>query len=193
MGSGIVKGFTIFLGLILAIGILIVGFFSLRSYLTQASGTSEVTNARTSSITSTGGIINWETEKETQGIVRYSTDPTAFSTEGSNSLLFAPENAESKSHQVALSLLKPDTTYYYEIVVGTSVYGQGGLVEQDKHLPFSFTTQTASESESTSGSTSNLDENTFKQKFGTNDPLYDLNKDGVVNSTDYLIFLSNKQ
>lgn len=189
MPSNFFKSVALFAGLAISLGILVVGVLSLRSYFTQASGSDEPTNIRTSNITGNSAQVVWDTEAETQGIVKYATDPTAFNTEGNSNLLFAAETTSGTSHQATLSQLKPDTTYYYEITIGEKTYGQNGLVTDDNHLPYTFTSATVSETTTTQPGT-NLDPVVFKQKFGTTDPLYDLNKDGTVNASDYLLFLA---
>jgi len=188
MSNNLFKGLALFVGLAISLGILVVGVLSLRSYFTRASTSSDPKNIRTANITSNNTSVLWDTEKESQGIVRYSTDPAAFNTGNSSGLLFAAEAASTTKHEVKLNLLKPDTTYYFEIAIATNIYDQSGLIKNDKHLPYTFTTAKTTKTE-TEG-TPTLDVETFKQKFGTSDSLYDLNKDGVVNATDYLLYLS---
>lgn len=188
MSNNIFKGIALFLGFSVSLGILVIGVLSLRSYLTKASGSSEPKMIRSASITDVGAQILWDTPSESQGMVRYATDPTAFKTGNSGSLLYMAESTSGTTHSVKLSGLKPNTTYFYEISIGKDVFDQSGLVKEDKHLPFSLTT--VKTESTTSESIPGLDPETFRQKFGSSDPLYDLNKDGVVNSTDYLLFLS---
>lgn len=187
MSNNLFKGIALFLGLSISLGILVVGVLSLRSYLTRASGSSEPKIVRSGSITDTTAQILWETPSESQGMVRFATDPSAFKAGNNSSLLYMAESTSGTIHSVKLSNLKPNTTYFYEISIGKDVFDQSGLVKEDKHLPFSFTTV---KTETTSENIPGLDAETFKQKMGSADPLYDLNKDGVVNSTDYLLFLS---
>ncbi len=189
MSSNIFKSIALFAGLALSLGILVIGVLSLRSYFTKASGSSEPTNIRTSNITGSSAQILWDTVSETQGLIRYSTDPTTFNSENNSNLLFAAETKSGTTHEATLSQLKPDTTYYYEIVIGEKVYGQNGLITDNSHLPYTFTSATLSQTNSSQTGT-NLDPVVFKQKFGTVDPLYDLNKDGTVNASDYLLFLA---
>lgn len=188
MSSNVFKSIALFLGLALSLGILVVGVLSLRSFLTRATGSSEPQNVRTANITDANASVLWETSQQTQGIVRFATDPNSFSLGNSSGLLFAAETSPSTKHEVKLSFLKPSTTYYYEIAIGDNVYDQTGIVKENKHLPYTFTTAKATSSETSTIPT--LDAATFRQKFGTTDSLYDLNKDGIVNSTDYLLYLS---
>lgn len=188
MSNNIFKSLALFAGLAISLGILVVGVLSLRSYFTQASGTTEPKNIRTANVTASGATAVWETEKETQGIVRYATDPAAFSSGNNSGLLYMAETAAVTKHEVKLTMLKADTTYYFEIAIGKDIYDQSGQVKDNKHLPFTFTT--VKEAREETAQTPTLDGATFREKFGSTDPLYDLNKDGIVNSTDYLIYLS---
>lgn len=192
MFHNLFKSVALFVGLSISLGILVIGIISLRSYFTRASSTSaDPKNVRATNITDTGSAIVWETEIDTQGLVRYATDPSSFKLGNSSGLLFSAENSTGKTHEVKLSLLKPNTTYYYEISIGSDIYSQGGLVKNDNHLPYSFTTtQQTADTKKEESVLPSLNAETFKTKFGTKDALYDLNKDGTVNSTDYLIFLS---
>lgn len=193
MSNNFFKSLALFAALSISLGILVVGVLSLRSYFTKASGTGEPKNTRTANITAQNAVIMWESTTENQGLVRYSTDPTAFNTGNSSALLYAAESKPSAAHEVRLSSLKPNTTYYYQIEVSAGkekeIYDQSGQVKDNKNLPYTFTTAKGSEAEGSTG-TSGLDPSVFKQKFGSNDPLYDLNKDGIVNSTDYLLYLA---
>lgn len=189
MSNNLGKSLLLFIVLSLSLGIVVVGVLSFRSYFTRASGSNQPTNVRVSNISANSANVLWETSSDTQGIVRFATDPSAFSTGNSSALLFAAETASTTKHQVKLSSLKADTTYYYEVAIKDSVYDQNGLVSADKHLPFSFSSS-KSDSSSATSDLPTLDAEVFKQKFGSNDPLYDLNKDGIVNATDYLMFLS---
>lgn len=189
MSNNLFKSIALFAGLALSLGILVIGVLSLRSYFTKATGSAEPANIRASNITGNSAQVSWDTQSNTQGLIKYSTDPTVFQSTNNSNLLFATETKAGTSHEVTLSQLKPDTTYYYEIAIAEKVYGQNGLITDNNHLPFTFTS--AALSQTTPGQTgSNLDPVVFKQKFGTTDVLYDLNKDGTVNASDYLIFLS---
>ncbi len=188
MPSNVFKSVILFVAMAISLGILVVGVMSLRSYYSRASETNGPKNVKTSTITGSTVQIIWETSQPTQGILRYSTDPSFFAGTNTSGLLFAAENASSAQHEVKLSLLKPNTTYYYEISIGKDTFDQSGKVTENKHLPYSFTTGKTDESETSSAPS--LDPVIFKQKFGSSDPLYDLNKDGTVNATDYLLYLS---
>ena len=60
-------------------------------------------------------------------MVEYGTTPTALN-------FFAPEATKGKTHTLDLTLLSPNTTYYFDIRVGDKKYDNGGV-------PWSFTTK----------------------------------------------------
>lgn len=193
MSNNVFKGIILFVALSVSLGVLVVGILSLRSYFTKAAvgSNSEPKNVRTANITDQSAVILWESEIENQGLIRYATDPSAFNLGNASALLFIAESKPTKNHEVKLTSLKPNTTYYYQIELAVdkdkNIYDQGGLVKDNKNLPFTFTTQKSTQNSSEIPS---LDPEIFRQKFGSQDPLYDLNKDGIVNSSDYLIYLS---
>ncbi len=192
MPKNIFKTLILFVGLAISLGILIIGIINLKSYFTKANESGQPQDVRTVNITDQSATILWNSTISNQGLIRYSTNPTAFESGNTSALLFVAESKPTTKHEVRLTSLKPNTTYYYQIELTSGkeklIYDQGGLVKNNKNLPFSFTTtsQTTSQTENLPS----LDPNIFKQKFGSNDPLYDLNKDGVVNATDYLLYLS---
>ncbi len=188
MSNNILKSVIFFIGLVISLAVLVIGVFSLRSIFSKASVNTTPSNMRTGNITANSASVLWDTQDNSQGIVRYSNDRGAFTSGAGASLLFAAESAAQTSHEVKLSSLKTNTSYYYEISIKDVLFDQNGKVENNQHLPFSFTTtQSSTQGEDTMP---NLDADKFKQKFGTTDAVYDLNKDGTVNATDYLIYLS---
>ncbi|KKS44947.1 MAG: putative secreted protein containing fibronectin type III-like protein [Candidatus Gottesmanbacteria bacterium GW2011_GWA2_42_18] len=74
----------------------------------------------------------WATGVDTQGVVEYGTTPTALN-------FFAPEATKGKTHSLDLTLLSPNTTYYFDIRVGDKKYDNGGV-------PWTFTTKGAESS-----------------------------------------------
>lgn len=176
MQNNLVKGILIVLALLVSVGILVVAAQTTKNLLTRAKQDIVPTNVRADQITVNSAIISWQTEKETQGLVEYGTNPSEFP-------LFAIETTAVKNHSVNLSLLTPNTTYYYRIKIGEKSFDNAGL-------PWSFTTKVPAAPTPTPMAC-NL--SAFRAKFGTSDPTFDINKDGVVNSTDYLLCLNQQQ
>jgi hypothetical protein len=80
-----------------------------------------------SNIAENSAKLSWATGIETQGVVEYGTSPTSLN-------FFAPEPQKIKTHAVDLTLLSPNTTYYFQIRIGDKKYDNGGV-------PWTFTTK----------------------------------------------------
>lgn len=179
--QGLAKNALLILGFLFALILLVLGLNELRSLLAGAEVSPTPTNINVTSITSNSATVNFTTEKEVSSLVSYGTDAAALS-------LFSAEPEQTTTHVQTLSFLSPNTTYYFVIKIGDNTYDNNGN-------PYQFTTQSSAQTgQATSGSQfDSLDGETFKQKFGSSDPQYDLNQDGVVNSTDYLLYLKKTQ
>jgi len=114
---------AIFIG-IFVFAALVYGYFTIFS--SRASDTSP-RDVIISNIEKNSVKVVWTTGVESQGIIEYGTTPTALN-------FFAPESIKTKSHSVDLTLLSPDTTYYFDIRVGDSKFDNGGV-------PWNFTTK----------------------------------------------------
>ncbi len=55
-------------------------------------------------------VVSWETDKEVKASVFYGTNIASL-------LLMASDSEETTSHRISLGSLKPNTTYYYKVVV----------------------------------------------------------------------------
>lgn len=83
--------------------------------------------------------VSWATGIDTQGVIEYGTTPTALN-------FFAPEAIKGKTHTLDLTLLSPNSTYYFDIRVGEKKYDNGGV-------PWTFTTKGAESSVATTPTT----------------------------------------
>lgn len=111
--------------------------------------------------------VEWSSEKPSMGVVEYGTTPASL-------LLRAAEAQQATSHAVKLSPLKSNTSYYFRIKVGDEVFDNNGI-------PYSFKTKSADiKTTPTIAATPTL-ASTGGCNRGT-----DYNKDGVVNSLDYV-------
>jgi hypothetical protein len=117
---------AIVVGLLIGIPLVIFGFLMTQGAFTRASNAAPE-NVRISQVTSTTAVITWNTGEETQGVVQYGTSPTQLT-------FFAPENRQTTVHRSELSLLKPQTTYFFNIRVGETIFDNGGS-------PWTFTTK----------------------------------------------------
>ena len=117
---------SIAIGVVIAIVLIIMGFRLFSTVFTRASDM-EPRDVVVSDMTQNSVKVTWSTGIETQGVIEYGTSPTALN-------FFAPESTRSKSHQQELTLLSPNTTYYFQIRVGDKKYDNGGV-------PWTFTTR----------------------------------------------------
>ncbi|MEK7633866.1 MAG: fibronectin type III domain-containing protein [Patescibacteria group bacterium] len=115
--SAIVIGLVIFVGLV---------FLYFTVFGTRAADF-DPRDVVVSNIEKNSARITWATGVDTQGVVEYGTTPTALN-------FFAPEATKGKTHSLDLTLLSPNTTYYFDIRVGDTKYDNGGV-------PWTFTTK----------------------------------------------------
>lgn len=105
-------------------------------YFARASGCPAL-NVKAVQVGSNNAVITWETKDDTQGRVQYGTDP--------QNLSISAEASSGKTHNVPLTLLTPNTPYYFLVAIGNAVCDTAGSQECDKdHLekcaPWNFTT-----------------------------------------------------
>lgn len=120
--SAIVIGIVIFV-------VLVFGYFAI--FGTRAADF-EPRDVIVSNIEKNSVRATWATGVDTQGVVEYGTTPTALN-------FFAPEATKGKTHTIDLTLLSPNTTYYFDVRVGDTKYDNGGV-------PWTFTTKGAESS-----------------------------------------------
>jgi len=121
----VIKISSVVIGIVIA---MILGLMALNlgGVFTRASDV-EPRDVVISDINQNNAKISWATGIETQGVVEYGTTPTALN-------FFAPEASRTKNHLVELTLLSPQTTYYFQIRIGDKKYDNGGV-------PWTFTTK----------------------------------------------------
>lgn len=105
---------------------LIVLVFGVVSRLTNASDTAP-RDVLISEIGKNDVKIGWTTDRDAQGVIEYGTSATALN-------FFAPESVSTKQHSMALTLLSPGTTYYFQIRIADKKYDNGGV-------PWTFATK----------------------------------------------------
>ncbi len=166
----------------------VLGIKTVRNYLGGAQAEEEPQNVQIQA-ESTSATVLWQTDKEVLSTIEYGTNQ-------SNLLLRAPESQPSTSHRVTLSPLKANTVYYFRIRVGENLYDNAGIaysfrtkageaaitpiVTSIPTLPVS----TAAASSATLVSTCNQAD--FEAKMGESDSAYDFDKNGIVNTRDWL-------
>jgi len=175
-------GIAIIVGAVLSMG-------KIRTFLGGAAAGSTPEGVRVTNITANSATVIWQTTKSVAGQIEYGTTPGSF-------LLRNTETAQTSDHSLVLSPLLPETIYYFRIRIGEEVYDENGA-------PYSFTTKgavasvptlptstpLASVTEAPSATVSaqyTLDD--FQAKFGSSNSEFDINKDGVVNSADWILY-----
>ncbi len=116
----------ILIGLFISVIALVMVFRFGPTLFTRASD-SAPRDVTINNITNNSAKISWTTGASNQGVVEYGTSPTSLN-------FFAPETDKTKNHNVDLTLLSPNTTYYFQIRIGNKKYDNGGV-------PWTFTTR----------------------------------------------------
>lgn len=165
--------------ILLLVGVLgVLGINTARTYLSGASGATEPKSVLAkASEDGKSAVVTWTSDKATVGVVEYGTTPASL-------LLRAPESEQTTSHSVTLTPLKTGTNYYFRVRVGEDVFDNNGI-------PYSFKTKVveAPTPTITVMPTASL---LPTVAAGACDRATDYNKDGIVNSLDYMFCLKNK-
>lgn len=126
------KVIAIVIGSLLGVGLIIGGFLFMQNFTRASSEKPEMVEV--SEITSSSAKVSWTTGNDTVGaVVHYGLSPTSLTQ-------FAPaETPQGKQHTASVTLLTPNTTYYFELFAGENTkFDNGGV-------PWSFTTKSANE------------------------------------------------
>ena len=181
------KTIIIFAILVLVLVLLVLGVNVARTFMGGATADYEPQNL--TAIPSADGstaTISWTTDKEATASVFYGTNVASL-------LLMAEDSAAATDHNILLTNLRTNKTYYYKIVVGEDVFDNEGAM-------FSFKTGGTAEVVTTptvipsvvptvvpvvtlpaASSPSGTPTTTAACNQTT-----DYNKDGVINTLDYL-------
>ena len=121
-----VRLISIGVGAVISILVLIFGFGMMQGVFTRADDIAPH-DVTVSDINNNSAKIAWATGNDNQGVIEYGTSPTALN-------FFAPEASSTKNHSVELTLLSPNTTYYFQIRIGDKKFDNSGA-------PWTFTTK----------------------------------------------------
>jgi len=126
------KTIIIFAILVLVLVLLVLGVNVARTFMGGATADYEPQNL-TAIPSADGGTatISWTTDKEATASVFYGTNVASL-------LLMAEDSAAATDHNILLTNLRTNKTYYYKIVVGEDVFDNEGAM-------FSFKTGGAAE------------------------------------------------
>lgn len=168
--------------ILLLVGVLgVLGVDTARTYLSGASADLAPKNVLgKGNEDGKSATITWTTDKEAMGVVEYGTTPASL-------LLRSPESSQSTSHSVVLSPLKAGTNYYFRIRIGEEVFDNNGI-------PYSFKTKAAAIEPTLIPTIVVQPTVKVASESGTTtcNRTTDYNKDGIVNSLDYINCQKNK-
>lgn len=167
--------------ILVLVGVLgVLGMNTAKTYMSGASADTQPKNV--TAVPGADGksaVINWSSDKAAIGVVEYGTTPASL-------LLRGLESEAGTDHKITLSPLKSNTNYYFRIKVGEEVFDNSGI-------PYSFKTKAGEEPvvvAPTAGIT--LVPVATTVPVGACSRTTDYNKDGTVNSLDYLECLKGK-
>lgn len=134
--------------MILILGVIssvtIVGGKAVSGLFARASSCS-AKNVGAVQVGANSAVISWSSDQSSQGRVEYGVDDSSLS-------FTTSEGSAETTHNVPLTLLTPNTVYYYQLVFGTSSSGgtkeyrcdsSGGICSGKSCIPWSFTTGVA--------------------------------------------------
>lgn len=118
--------------LLLALTVTIIGGNRAANYFAKASSC-QAQKVSHLQVTPNSAVVAWETADVTQGRVEYGTNPASLT-------FTAPEGTSGKTHNVPLTLLTPNTVYYYLVAIGDARCDSSGQKCDSACVPWSFTT-----------------------------------------------------
>jgi hypothetical protein len=181
MKGGVSIKTIIVIVILILVGVLgVFGVGQARTLLSGAAGSGEPKGVvATPGEDGKTATIVWTTDKEVQGMVQYGTSAAAL-------LLSAPETVPTTDHTVALSSLKPGQNYFFRIKVGEEVFDNGGA-DYSFRTTESVPTATPTAVATATPTIVSVPIPTAAVSSGTScNRTTDYNKDGVVNTADYI-------
>lgn len=212
------KGFISFLILSGAIGLSILSFkyIELSTNLTSLASNEEVMPKfiEVKLLTEDTATINWLTDTELVGIIIYSENKNCFEDKKNNydSCKLLSELKAQKNHTLSIKNLTSGTTYYYKIKGYDYIYPENDLLsftttKKEDPIPEPISTENDYEGFENTNSEEVLGISTgpqetesykkvsyklieeFKEALIFNNLKYDFNKNGLVENTDYPLFI----
>jgi hypothetical protein len=181
MKGGVNVKTIIVLVILLLVGVLgVLAVNTVRTYIGGASADTEPKNVvAVSGDDGKSATVSWASDKPSMAVVEYGTTPASL-------LLRAIEPSEATDHQVSLAPLKSGTSYYFRIRIGEEIFDNSGI-------PYSFKTKAAEVVVAPTAVPTMVPvlQPTAAVITGSCDNKTDYNKDGVVNSLDYIACLKS--
>ncbi|MFA6185326.1 MAG: fibronectin type III domain-containing protein [Candidatus Shapirobacteria bacterium] len=187
------KTIIIFAILILVIVLSVLGLNVAKTFMSGATadyepqGLTAVPSADGSTAT-----ISWTTDKSATASIFYGTNVASL-------LLMAEDSAAATDHSILLTNLRAGKTYYYKIVVGENVFDNQGamfsfktggtaeVVANPTVMPTVAPVVTLPMASSPSAASLTPSVSPAATSASVCDKITDYNKDGVINSLDYLM------
>lgn len=168
--------------LILLLVGLILGFGKARSFLSKATGGGSCLpeGIKEANVTATSAEIVFQTDKACLTEIAY-----GISQDGM--LLQVPEAMASLNHHIRLAPLLPSTTYFYQVVVDGKKVGS-----VRSFLTGVTQTPTLTPTSTSAPATVTYTVQDFETHLGTANPTFDIDKNGIVNLRDWLLYQKTK-
>jgi len=190
------KGAIFVVGLVLLLGGLVAGFGKIRSFISQAEGTCTPESVTEANLTSDSVEVVFSTGKACQMSITYGISSQAL-------LLEVPETMASLNHRFRLTPLLSTTTYYYQVISGekkvspvrsflskapvnTAPTEEPTIVPVITSEPSPIVESAPAGQEASPSATYTYED--FKSQFGGTNPNFDIDKNGVVNQADWLLY-----
>lgn len=196
-GVGGVKNVLLGSFLVLVLTGLVLGFGKARSFLSSAEGGCTPDNITETNLTANSIEIVFQTGKACQMEVAYGTSSEAM-------LLQVPEAMASLNHRIRLAPLLASTTYYYQIIANgkkvsaprsfltkaaeVSVSPTPVLVPTENPVVSPVPESIAPSVAASSAAASRYTLSDFEPYFGTSSAVFDIDKNGIVNMRDWLLY-----
>lgn len=169
--------------LVLLLAGLVFGFSKARSFLSKAEGDCTPSNVQEANLTSSSVEVTFRTEKACMVTVAYGTSTESM-------LLKVPEEIAALNHRVKLSPLLPSMTYYYQIVVDDKKVESVHSFLTKKTDAAGITPTLAPSLSPTAVPTASetFVFEDFVEQYGSANAKFDFDKNGIVNSSDWLYY-----
>ncbi|HUV72355.1 MAG TPA: fibronectin type III domain-containing protein [Clostridia bacterium] len=178
------KTIALVIFLVLLLAGLVAGFGKIRSFISSAQGSCEPEAVSESNLTANSVEIVFRTGKACKTEVAYGTSKQAL-------LLKVPEAMASLNHRIRLTPLLASTTYYYQIESEDKKLGEvrSFLTKPPAATPVPTAAPTAIPTQSTASPSAGLYTlEDFQAQFGSDSAEFDVDKNGVVNMRDWLMY-----
>jgi len=176
------KTILVFGILILVIILSVIGVRTFKNMTSNASADYEPQGlVSTPATDGKSAVVSWETDKSVKASVFYGTNMASL-------LLMAADSEETVSHRISLGSLKPNTTYYYKVVIDeNNIFDNEGSMFSFKTTAAVTPTPTV-ELKPEITLTPTIAPNATSSATGstTCNRTTDYDKNGVINSIDFI-------